>query len=207
MGARGVDRDREAGGEGRLDAEGPRHEGGRGIDAEVESGGVVRGLRWSLRRWGCFAVSHTRPQSLCFGDQQVAEHGADGVAGADAAVEGEHLAAAGNGHPHGGLLGFHLHDVLIRGDPVSRGDIHSQEGGLGDGFAELRHEDGNAHEKPVGVLWGEPWGNWQAAPVLQGVRGGIYQGAAAFSERMELEGNPVALVGLAATFLAWGTKP
>ena len=44
---------------------------------------------------------------------------------------------------HDGLVRLDFHDVLVALDFVARLHGEAHDGGFGDGFAELRHDDGN----------------------------------------------------------------
>ena len=74
---------------------------------------------------------------------EITEHRADGIALAQFDQEFLDLAAARRSHIHRGLVGFHFDDVLVGFHGVAGLDEEIDDGGLGDGLAELRHDDGN----------------------------------------------------------------
>lgn len=76
-------------------------------------------------------------------DFECAERGTDGVAGLR---HGENLAdppATWRSDGHGGLVGLDLEDVTAGLDGAAGFDQDANDGGFGDGFAELRHQDGD----------------------------------------------------------------
>ena len=87
-----------------------------------------------------------QPRGLFLGGLDLPEHRADGVAFIELHGEFLHAPAAGRRHGHRGLVGLDFDEVLVGQDGVAGLDEKIDDGGLGDRFAELRHDDGNLHK-------------------------------------------------------------
>ena len=73
----------------------------------------------------------------------LAEHHADGVAFVQLHGEFFDAPAAGRSHSHVGLVGLDFDQILVGLDGVAGLDQELMNAGLGDGLAQLRHDDGN----------------------------------------------------------------
>lgn len=89
-------------------------------------------------------LADSEPLCLILRDFDVAEHGADGVRLTDLDLEFQQRAAARRGDSHRGLVRLDLDDFLVRRDFRADAERQPDDRGLGDGFAELWHDDGNA---------------------------------------------------------------
>jgi hypothetical protein len=56
-------------------------------------------------------------------------------------------AGAGTYHGHGGFVGFHFQHFLVVLHEFTGGHQEAHDGGLGDGFAQLRHQNGYVWHK------------------------------------------------------------
>ena len=72
----------------------------------------------------------------------MAQNGADGIADTSFSRDADELTAAGGRDRHHGLVGLDLDDVGIRLHGVAFLMEYADDGGLGDGFAELGHLNG-----------------------------------------------------------------
>ncbi len=70
------------------------------------------------------------------------EDGADRITFAECRRNLDHFPAARRGHIHRRLVGFHFDDVLVRRDHLAGLDQKIDNGCLGDGLAQLGHDDG-----------------------------------------------------------------
>ena len=106
-------------------------------------------------------------------DFEDAELGSHGVAFLLAGKPLDHLAAGGRGHVHRGLAGLHLEHVLAGRDIVARLGEETDHDRLGDGFAQLRHDErdlgqrgehGGQRRRRRSMLWATDWavGRWAA---------------------------------------------
>ena len=91
------------------------------------------GNRWS--------VIQTQSLRVLFADLHVSEGGPHGVAFTDGGGDFPQNTPAGNRDPHGGFVSLDLNQVGIRANTVTYGEGRAHNRGLGDGFAELRHDD------------------------------------------------------------------
>jgi hypothetical protein len=100
---------------------------------------------------GFFGLEVTEAVGVGVGDFEVTECGADGVAFAFDGAEFDEFAGAGGDNAHDGFVGLDFHDVCVAEDIVSGSGDETDDGGLGDGFAELGHEERDAgHGKFIG---------------------------------------------------------
>ena len=74
---------------------------------------------------------------------EVAEHHADRITLVQFDQPFFDPPATRRGNVHRGLVGFDFDDVLVRVHFVTDVDQHADDRGLGDGFTELRHDDGH----------------------------------------------------------------
>ena len=132
---------------------GPTRMGGNGKAADrgldgllLGFGRITRGSAGSLAplrlldRWrGC--VVEAESLGILVADFQVTEGGSHRVALACHGREFVENAAAGSGDSHHGLVGLHLEEVGVGLHAVSDGESRAHDGRLGDGLAELRHDD------------------------------------------------------------------
>jgi hypothetical protein len=82
-------------------------------------------------------------RDFLLGDLQQAQQASDRVGDALLGLDFRDDPIAERGHAHDRLVGLHLDDFLIGSDRVTHRDAEADDGGLGDGLAELGHEDGD----------------------------------------------------------------
>ena len=95
-----------------------------------------------------FEIAHALGISI--GNFEVAERRADRIALAFHGAEFDKFSAAGRDHTHDRFVRLDLHDVVVAGNVVAGLGNEADNGRLGDGFAELRHEERNAGHK---IYW------------------------------------------------------
>ena len=88
----------------------------------------------------------SQPRQFFLRGFNLAEHGADGVVFARLGGKFYDAPAARRSDGHAGLVRFDLDQILVGLDEVAGLDQEVDDFGLGDGFAELRHDDGNLHK-------------------------------------------------------------
>jgi hypothetical protein len=92
-------------------------------------------------------------RDFLFGHFEQAEQRADRVRNPFFCADfGDHSVAE-RGHAHDCLVGFHLDDFLIGADRVADIESEADDGGLGDGFAELGHQDRDNGHGVRGGVW------------------------------------------------------
>ena len=79
---------------------------------------------------------------LFLADFQIAQHGPDRVAFIQVHQKFLDAARARCGHVHGRFVGLDFENVLIGLDPITGLDQEANDGGLGNRFPELRHDNG-----------------------------------------------------------------
>src|ERR1019366_8451822 len=96
-------------------------------------------------RVGSFFGSNIKSQARGFlvGRLNLAERGADGVALVQLDGEFFNFPFARRGDGHGGLVRLDLDQILVGLNRVAGLDEEADDVGLGDGFAKLRHDNGN----------------------------------------------------------------
>ena len=105
-------------------------------------------LRWSIRTFffrfafGRFLLIEAEAGSFLAGDLNMPQNGTHGIAYACFSGNSDELTSAGGGDGHHRLVGLHLDDVGIRLHGVAFLMEYADDGGLGDGFAELGHLNG-----------------------------------------------------------------
>ena len=106
---------------------------------------VRRGRRRRALGAALVHVNRIQPAALrvFFADFDVAEHRAHGVTLTDLRIKFLNRSACGRDDVHVRLVRLDLDDVLIGLDVVAGLDEVTDDCGLGDGFTELRHDDGN----------------------------------------------------------------
>ena len=90
-----------------------------------------------------FQRLHAGAGDFLLGHVEQAEQRADRVGDAFLDANFRNHAVTQGGHAHDRLVGFHLDDFLIGADDIADRHAEADDGGLGDGLAELRHEDGD----------------------------------------------------------------
>jgi hypothetical protein len=83
----------------------------------------------------------TKSLGILVADFQVTECGSHRVTLAGHGREFVKNAATGSGDAHHGLIGLHLEQIGVGLDAVSDGESRAHDGRLGDGLAELWHDD------------------------------------------------------------------
>src|ERR1700722_5389166 len=76
-------------------------------------------------------------------DIEIAEYRAHGIALLHLDEQLLDVAGTWRSDPHDSFVRLHFHDILIGLHLVADLDGNADDGGLGDGFTELRHDDGD----------------------------------------------------------------
>ena len=95
-----------------------------------------------------FEIAHALGISI--GNFEVAERRADRIALPFHGAEFDQFATARCDYAHDCFVRLDLHDVVVAGNVVAGLGNEADNGRLGDGFAELRHEERNAGHK---IYW------------------------------------------------------
>ena len=115
----------------------------------TEGTGVMGGLAFVFMAavWNGRLVIETQAGGFLGGGFDLAEHGADDITLVQLGGKADHAAGAGRGDGHGGLVGLDFDQVLVGHDVVAGLDEVADDGRLGDGLAELGHDDGDLRHK------------------------------------------------------------